>query len=98
MFFCLYKGEEKFLRSATNDNAYKKLWGGFLLKKNKLFVLSTSLTLAMTFLLSGCSGGEGEKTSGSGVEKKTIKVAHYFAENHPQNIALKEKFKKMVWH
>ncbi|MGG0792113.1 TRAP transporter substrate-binding protein [Peribacillus simplex] len=66
------------------------------MKKRKLFVLSTSLTLAMAFLLSGCGGGEGEKTSGSGVEKKTIKVANYFAENHPQNIALKEKFKKMV--
>ncbi|MGE7760024.1 TRAP transporter substrate-binding protein [Peribacillus sp. NPDC097895] len=66
------------------------------MKKRKLFVFATGFTLAMTLLLAGCGGGEGEKTSGSGVEKKTIKVANYFAENHPQNIALKEKFKKMV--
>ncbi|MGW6297640.1 TRAP transporter substrate-binding protein [Peribacillus butanolivorans] len=65
------------------------------MKKRKFFGFATSVTLAGVLLLSGC-GSEGEKTSGSGVEKKTIKVAHYFAEDHPQNIALKEKFKTIV--
>ncbi|MBT2648743.1 TRAP transporter substrate-binding protein [Bacillus sp. ISL-34] len=66
------------------------------MRKKRHFLFSTGLSVAAALLLSGCGGGEGEKTSGSGVEKKTIKVAHYFAENHPQNIALKEKFEKMV--
>jgi tripartite ATP-independent transporter DctP family solute receptor len=65
------------------------------MKKGKFFGITLSLTLAGALLLAGC-GSQGEKTNGSGVEKKTIKVANYFAEDHPQNIALKEKFKKMV--
>ncbi|MFJ7682489.1 TRAP transporter substrate-binding protein [Peribacillus butanolivorans] len=65
------------------------------MKKRKFYGFATSVTLAGVLLLSGC-GSEGEKTSESGIEKKTIKVAHYFAEDHPQNIALKEKFKTQV--
>lgn len=65
------------------------------MKKRKMFGFAASITLAGAVFLAGCSS-EGTKTSGSGVEKKTIKVAHYFADNHPQNIALKEKFKKIV--
>ncbi|MBA9027353.1 TRAP transporter substrate-binding protein [Peribacillus huizhouensis] len=65
------------------------------MKKGKVFGLASSVTIAASLLLTGC-GNEGEKTSGTGNETKTIKVAHYFAENHPQNIALKEKFKKIV--
>jgi TRAP-type transport system periplasmic protein len=67
------------------------------MKKRKFFGIASSLTLAGALLLAGC-GSQGEETSGSGsgVEKKTIKVADYFAEDHPQNIALKEKFKKIV--
>ncbi|MFD6439709.1 TRAP transporter substrate-binding protein [Peribacillus sp. NPDC060186] len=65
------------------------------MKKRKFFGFATSVTLAGVLLLAGC-GSEEEKSSGSGVEKKTIKVAHYFAEDHPQNIALKEKFKTIV--
>jgi tripartite ATP-independent transporter DctP family solute receptor len=34
--------------------------------------------------------------SGSAQAAETIKIAHYFAEDHPQNIALKEKFVPMV--
>ncbi|WHY68850.1 TRAP transporter substrate-binding protein [Neobacillus sp. SuZ13] len=65
------------------------------MKKRKFFGIASSITLVGALLLAGC-GSQGEKTSGSGVEKKTIKVANYFAEDHPQNIALKEKFKKIV--
>ncbi|MFE4352931.1 TRAP transporter substrate-binding protein [Peribacillus butanolivorans] len=65
------------------------------MKKRKFYGFATSVTLAGVLLLAGC-GSEEEKSSGSGVEKKTIKVAHYFAEDHPQNIALKEKFKTIV--
>lgn len=65
--------------------------------KRKFYGVALSVSLAGALLLAGC-GSQGEKTSGSGseVEKKTIKVANYFAEDHPQNIALKEKFKKIV--
>ncbi|MGG0286516.1 TRAP transporter substrate-binding protein [Peribacillus butanolivorans] len=65
------------------------------MKKRKFYGFATSVTLAGVLLLAGC-GSEEEKSSGTGVEKKTIKVAHYFAEDHPQNIALKEKFKTIV--
>ncbi|KKI92163.1 C4-dicarboxylate ABC transporter substrate-binding protein [Bacillus sp. SA1-12] len=65
------------------------------MKKRRMFGFAASVTLAGAILLAGCSS-EGTKTNGAGVEKKTIKVAHYFADNHPQNIALKEKFKKIV--
>ncbi|THE11602.1 DctP family TRAP transporter solute-binding subunit [Bacillus timonensis] len=57
-----------------------------------IFILITSL------FLTACSGTEksdSEQATGN-ESQKTIKVAHYFAEDHPQNIALKEKFKKIV--
>nr|WP_245807827.1 TRAP transporter substrate-binding protein [Halobacillus massiliensis] len=38
----------------------------------------------------------GDAASGGGGGAKTIKVANYFAEDHPQNVALREKFKKIV--
>ncbi|MCM3790095.1 TRAP transporter substrate-binding protein [Domibacillus indicus] len=62
------------------------------MKKTFLGVLAASVTSAM--ILAGCNGSE-EAASGGG-QTKTIKVANYFAEDHPQNIALKEKFKTMV--
>jgi tripartite ATP-independent transporter DctP family solute receptor len=65
------------------------------MRKRKFMGFAVSVTLAGVLLLAGCGSG-GEKTSGSNDEKKTIKVANYFAEDHPQNIALKEKFKKIV--
>ncbi|MBM7691532.1 tripartite ATP-independent transporter DctP family solute receptor [Peribacillus deserti] len=64
------------------------------MKNRKLFGIASSMTIAAALLLAGC--GKEEKTSGAGGAVKTIKVAHYFAEDHPQNIALKEKFKKKV--
>ncbi|WP_420908806.1 TRAP transporter substrate-binding protein [Brevibacillus humidisoli] len=42
----------------------------------------------------GCTGAP---ASDSGADQvKTIKVANYFAEDHPQNVALRERFKPMV--
>jgi TRAP-type transport system periplasmic protein len=61
-------------------------------KRKKLFGFG-AVFLASFLFLSGCGG---EEADGGGGKKKVIKVAHYFAENHPQNVALKEKFKKMV--
>ncbi|ARA99541.1 MULTISPECIES: TRAP transporter substrate-binding protein [Geobacillus] len=60
-----------------------------------LFLFFTVLLL----LLSGCGSSETTKsTAGNGRSggAKVIKVANYFAENHPQNVALREKFKKIV--
>lgn len=58
-----------------------------------------SLFFVLLFvLLSGC--GSSGTNSPAGNEKtggvKVIKVANYFAETHPQNVALREKFKKIV--
>lgn len=70
------------------------------MKKKKLASVLLSIGTAAVMVLSGCSstGTGGEEASGSkgGGEAKTIKVANYFAEDHPQNVALREKFKKMV--
>jgi TRAP-type transport system periplasmic protein len=63
------------------------------MRKRKLLGFASSIALGGAFLLAGC-GNEEANTVES--EKKIIKVANYFAEDHPQNIALKEKFKKMV--
>ncbi|HWO97352.1 MAG TPA: TRAP transporter substrate-binding protein [Bacillus sp. (in: firmicutes)] len=65
------------------------------MKNRKYFGFALSLTLAGALILTGC-GNKETSTGGAGGEKKTIKVANYFADNHPQNIALKEKFKKIV--
>jgi TRAP-type transport system periplasmic protein len=68
-----------------------------LKKKNAASIL-LSIGTAALLLLSACNNteNEGGNTSVSGGETKTIKVANYFAEDHPQNVALKEKFKKIV--
>jgi len=65
------------------------------MKKSISFILLFSVLLFA--FLSGCgaekqSGQENEKSR----ESKVIKVANYFAEDHPQNVALREKFKKIV--
>lgn len=59
--------------------------------KKGIAILS-SLVLATSVFAAGC----GSKISSSEAKAYTIKVANYFAENHPQNIALREKFKPMV--
>ncbi|MBM7551614.1 TRAP transporter substrate-binding protein [Thalassobacillus pellis] len=60
--------------------------------KSSLMYVFISL-FAFTVLLAGCSNNS---ASGDGGGTKTIKVANYFAPDHPQNIALKEVFKPVV--
>lgn len=72
------------------------------MKKKKFFVGLSSLFLATAVFMSGCSSNESAGSQGGEVEKEkeestyTIKVANYFASDHPQNIALREKFKPMA--
>ncbi|RAK22069.1 tripartite ATP-independent transporter DctP family solute receptor [Anoxybacillus vitaminiphilus] len=65
------------------------------MKKMKWLAVILAVMLAV---VSGCgqkqTGNNGKSSDKDGV--KTIKIAHYFAADHPQNIALKEKFKPMV--
>ncbi|PLR81671.1 C4-dicarboxylate ABC transporter substrate-binding protein [Bacillus canaveralius] len=48
----------------------------------------------MLVVLTGCNALETAGKERNGVT--TIKIANYFSETHPQNIALREKFKPMV--
>lgn len=69
------------------------------MKKFSKIALSVLSIMLFSILLTGCGGsGEEKKDAASSKQGKpiTIKVAHYFAEDHPQNIALKEKFKPIV--
>ncbi|GGK34417.1 hypothetical protein GCM10010965_29240 [Caldalkalibacillus thermarum] len=63
-------------------------------------VLRVGCLLALIGLLTACgqTGEEGatESSESSAPETKTIKVANYFASDHPQNVALRETFKPMV--
>ncbi|MCF6092406.1 TRAP transporter substrate-binding protein [Microaerobacter geothermalis] len=67
--------------------------------KKGLWVLSGLVLMSFLFL-AGCGSKEAENSTSSEnpTEAKTytIKVANYFATDHPQNIALREKFKPMV--
>lgn len=70
-------------------------------KSNKIALLST-VAIATTVALSACGSG-GSESVGQAQDKaaaptkaKVIKVANFFATDHPQNIALREKFKTMV--
>ncbi|WP_226654892.1 TRAP transporter substrate-binding protein [Pseudalkalibacillus hwajinpoensis] len=60
---------------------------------NKWLVGVGSVVFLSAMFLTGCSETE---VGSKGEEVKTIKVANYFASDHPQNIALKEKFKPIV--
>lgn len=68
----------------------------------KTMATLTSLLLATSLALAGCAGGGGGNASGTagggGTAGKphVLKVANYFATDHPQNVALREKFKPMV--
>lgn len=69
------------------------------MKKNN-FLKFAAASLASVLFLAGCGGGsEGGSESGGeggGGETKTIKIANYFAEDHPQNVALREVFVPMI--
>lgn len=54
------------------------------------------LLIAMSSVLAGCGNENTSGTDSSNGKTITIKVANYFAPDHPQNIALKEKFKPIV--
>lgn len=71
-------------------------------KKKSVFAVLSSVVLASS-ILAGCGVSDetstdngGNTDTGEAVEATTIKVANYFAEDHPQNVALREKFKPMV--
>ncbi|NEU30840.1 TRAP transporter substrate-binding protein [bacterium LRH843] len=71
------------------------------MRKKNLFGYVSSVMLASALVLTGCGGGSdagGEAGADTAAPGKvtTIKVANYFAEDHPQNLALKEKFKPLV--
>ncbi|MDQ0219469.1 TRAP transporter substrate-binding protein [Peribacillus cavernae] len=66
------------------------------MRRRKFLGVASSIAVASSLFLSGCGGGSSEGSSGGETKARTIKVAHYFAEDHPQNVALKEKFKKVV--
>lgn len=55
----------------------------------------TGITLTLSLVLTAC-GSASNNQSGGSEAVRTIKIAHFFAEDHPQNIALKEKFKPFV--
>jgi tripartite ATP-independent transporter DctP family solute receptor len=70
--------------------------------KKSLAILS-GLFLSAAVFLSGCGGQQTAGSSSTGKESGakagksyTLKVANYFATEHPQNVALREKFKKIV--
>ena len=78
------------------------------MKATKSIAVLSTLALATSVFLTACGGGgdkkaaEGSKDGGQAAapakeeKKHTIKVANYFATDHPQNVALREKFKPMV--
>ena len=61
----------------------------------KRFLKLCGVALAVSLCFSATAGAEGSK---EGAKKKavTLKLANYFAENHPQNIALNSKFKPIL--
>lgn len=73
------------------------------MKAKKSFTMVTGLVLATSLFLSGCGSEQATAPQAGGEAPKekeaktyTLKVANYFATDHPQNIALREKFKPMV--
>lgn len=64
------------------------------MKKFKISIFTMAIMFVL--ILAACGGEENEAAdngNGEGTEDTTtIKVAHYFAESHPQHIALEEEF------
>lgn len=59
-------------------------------------IILTGVLLIGSLGLSGCSGDSSEGDGSSNTETKTIKVANYYATDHPVNVNLTEIFKKKV--
>ncbi|MBB6448647.1 tripartite ATP-independent transporter DctP family solute receptor [Geomicrobium halophilum] len=58
--------------------------------------LSYGMVVSMVGLVACGEGEESASSEVGGEGEQTIKVAHYFAQDHPQNVALNEKFKPLV--
>ncbi|WP_252314169.1 hypothetical protein [Sinobaca sp. H24] len=67
-----------------------------MLKKKWLW--GTLITTAV--ITSACGGGDDESgdngEAGGEEQEHNIRVANYFAQDHPQNVALEERFKQLV--
>lgn len=61
----------------------------------RAFIVLTMLVMVLALGLSACSSNK-EATGKQEENVITLKVANYFAEDHPQNVALREVFKPMV--
>ncbi|TJY39846.1 TRAP transporter substrate-binding protein [Cohnella pontilimi] len=67
----------------------------------KKWIYTLVFVLAVTTVLAACGGKEkgqaaGGDQAGSSEKSYTLKVANYYGLDHPQNIALKDKFKPLV--
>lgn len=59
--------------------------------------LNIGMLITLLFITSACGSGNNNGNAGNeGEGDKTIEIANYFAEEHPQNVALNEKFKPLV--
>ncbi|GAA4726040.1 TRAP transporter substrate-binding protein [Brevibacillus fulvus] len=55
-----------------------------------------SIALAITMIVAGCGQQNSASVKPDSGATRTLKIANYFATDHPQNVALREKFKPMV--
>ncbi|MCY9665166.1 TRAP transporter substrate-binding protein [Paenibacillus alginolyticus] len=69
----------------------------------KNLAICGSIVFASSVVLAGCASNKpantspaDEATTPKDVKVQTLKIANYFATDHPQNVALREKFKPMV--
>ena len=62
----------------------------------KMVSLALTGLLVSSVLLAGCGGKTGSTSTEKTTKAVTIKVANYYAAEHPQNVALKEKFKPLI--
>lgn len=62
----------------------------------KLCILALAGVMIMAILAAGCGGDKKEAPAAQQEQKYTIKVANYYGIDHPQNVALREKFKPVV--
>lgn len=60
----------------------------------RVSIMALAFVMATTGLLAGC-GGKTEQPAAK-EQTYTIKVANYYGADHPQNVALREKFKPLV--
>ena len=62
----------------------------------KMAVAALSVFLGASVLLTGCGGGGKPAAEAPKEQNLTIKVATYYAADHPQNVALRDKLKPVV--